>query len=36
MCVDGFPESKPNGEPTWDDHYREVLAEQKRKGMTMR
>jgi len=36
LCVDGFPESKPKGEPTWDDHYREVLAEQNRKGMTMR
>lgn len=25
LCVDGFPQGRPVAEPTWDDHYAEVL-----------
>ena len=26
LCVDGFPNGKVAGEPTWDDHYRAVMS----------
>lgn len=29
LCVDGFPLGKPADEPTWDDHYRTVIRQQK-------
>jgi mannose-6-phosphate isomerase-like protein (cupin superfamily) len=28
LCVDAFPRGKPAGEPTWEDHYRAVIAAQ--------
>lgn len=33
LCVDGFPGGKPAERPTWDDHYRMVIARQKADGL---